>query len=89
MNQAGLWDDTDGFFYDLLRLPDGTAVPLRIHSMVGLLPMLPAVVVPAPGDRARGSPSASISPGSSPSAASPTTRCAPAARSWTRRVASR
>ncbi len=46
MNESGLWDDTDGFFYDLLRMPDGTAVPLRIHSMVGLLPTLPAVVVP-------------------------------------------
>ena len=46
MNQQGLWDEEDGFFYDTLRLPDGTAVPLRIHSMVGLLPILPAVTVP-------------------------------------------
>ena len=46
LNKSGLWDETDGFFYDSLRLPDGTAVALRIHSMVGLLPMLPAVVVP-------------------------------------------
>ena len=46
LNESGLWDDTDGFFYDSLRLPDGTAVTLRIHSMVGLLPMLPAVAVP-------------------------------------------
>jgi hypothetical protein len=46
LGQSGLWDEADGFYYDLLRLPDGTAVPLRIHSMVGLLPILPAVRVP-------------------------------------------
>ncbi len=46
LNRSGLWDDVDGFFYDLLRLPDGTSVPLKIHSMVGLLPILPAVAVP-------------------------------------------
>jgi hypothetical protein len=46
LNKSGLWDETDGFYYDSLRLPDGTSVALRIHSMVGLLPMLPAVAVP-------------------------------------------
>jgi hypothetical protein len=46
LNKSGLWDDSDGFFYDSLRLPDGTAVALRIQSMVGLLPMLPTVVLP-------------------------------------------
>jgi len=46
LNGSGMWDDTDGFYYDMLRLPDGSSVPLRIHSMIGLLPMLPAVVVP-------------------------------------------
>ena len=46
MNQQGLWDEEDGFYYDSLRLPDGSSVPLRIHSMVGLLPILPAVTVP-------------------------------------------
>ena len=46
LNQSGLWDEADGFFYDLLKMPDGSAVPLRIHSMVGLLPILPAVTVP-------------------------------------------
>ena len=45
MNQSGLWDDEDGSYYDALRLPDGSTVPLRIHSMVGLLPILPLVVV--------------------------------------------
>jgi hypothetical protein len=46
LDKSGMWDEADGFFYDSLRLPDGTSVALRIHSMVGLLPMLPVVVVP-------------------------------------------
>ena len=35
----GLWDDRDAFFYDVLRLPDGSQVPLRVRSVVGLLPL--------------------------------------------------
>ena len=35
----GLWDDEDGFFYDSLRRPDGTAMTLRVQSMVGLIPL--------------------------------------------------
>ena len=34
-----LWDEEDGFFYDVLRLPDGTAERLKVRSMVGLLPL--------------------------------------------------
>ncbi|MBB4741742.1 hypothetical protein BJY16_005201 [Actinoplanes octamycinicus] len=41
---AALWDDEDGFFYDLLRLPDGETRRLRIRSMVGLLPLAAATV---------------------------------------------
>jgi hypothetical protein len=37
---ANLWDETDGFYYDLLRLPDGSRSPLRVRSMVGLIPLL-------------------------------------------------
>lgn len=36
---AGLWDERDGFFYDRLRLPDGAAFPLRVRSLVGLIPL--------------------------------------------------
>jgi hypothetical protein len=36
---AGLWDDADGFFYDRLRLPSGGVVPLRVRSVVGLMPL--------------------------------------------------
>jgi hypothetical protein len=34
-----MWDEQDGFFYDVLRLPDGTAQRLKVRSMVGLLPL--------------------------------------------------
>ena len=36
-----MWDDEDGFFYDVLRTPDGRAQQLKVRSMVGLLPLLP------------------------------------------------
>ena len=35
----GLWDDEDGFFYDVLHLPDNRMVPLKVRSMVGLIPL--------------------------------------------------
>lgn len=34
-----LWDEEDAFFYDMLHLPSGVSLPLKIHSMVGLIPM--------------------------------------------------
>ncbi|MGH9764409.1 MAG: MGH1-like glycoside hydrolase domain-containing protein, partial [Blastocatellia bacterium] len=37
--EQGMWDEEDGFFYDVLRLPDGTAQRLKVRSMVGLLPL--------------------------------------------------
>jgi Glycosyl hydrolase family 63 C-terminal domain len=37
--QMGLWDDEDGFFYDVLNLPNGQAIPLKVRSMVGLSPL--------------------------------------------------
>jgi hypothetical protein len=39
-----MWNEQDGFFYDLLHLPNGEAIPLRIRSMVGLLPLCAATV---------------------------------------------
>lgn len=35
----GLWDETDEFFYDVLHLPNDTLVPLKVRSMVGLIPL--------------------------------------------------
>ena len=37
--EFGMWDEQDGFFYDVLRLPDGHAERLKVRSMVGLLPL--------------------------------------------------
>lgn len=38
-HQDELWDEEDGFFYDILRFPDGSATRLKVRSMVGLLPL--------------------------------------------------
>jgi hypothetical protein len=35
----GLWNEEDGFFYDVLKLPDGNHFPMKIRSMVGLIPL--------------------------------------------------
>ena len=43
-DQAGMWDEEDGFYYDLLRLPDGSATRLKVRSMVGLLPLCATTV---------------------------------------------
>lgn len=48
MNRSGnssMWDEEDGFYYDLLRLPDGTATRLKVRSMVGLLPLCATTVI--------------------------------------------
>jgi hypothetical protein len=41
----GLWDEQDSFFYDVLNLPDGERVPLRVRSMVGLIPLFAVAVL--------------------------------------------
>jgi hypothetical protein len=46
-NQDELWDEKDGFYYDLLRLPDGSARRLKVRSMVGLLPLCASTVFEA------------------------------------------
>jgi len=51
MNPAGdseneLWDEEDGFFYDVLNMPDGSACRLQLKSMVGLLPMCAISIIP-------------------------------------------
>ena len=45
MNNRGddeirLWDDQDGFFYDVLHVPEGKPYPMKVRSMVGLVPLL-------------------------------------------------
>ncbi len=52
---AGMWDERDGFFYDMLHLPDKGLLPMRIRSMVGLIPLFavetldPEVIARLPG----------------------------------------
>jgi hypothetical protein len=45
LEAVGLWDDEDGFFYDRILLADGNAVPVRVRSMVAMIPLLAAAVV--------------------------------------------
>jgi hypothetical protein len=40
IDNQGLWDPGDGMYYDRLLTPDGTAVPVKVHSMVGMIPVL-------------------------------------------------
>lgn len=42
---SGLWDEEDGFYYDLLRV-DGEEIRLRTRSLVGLLPLIAAGILP-------------------------------------------
>jgi hypothetical protein len=53
MNRPGrhaMWDEEDGFYYDMLRLPDGAPQRLKVRSMVGLLPLCATTII---GDRER------------------------------------
>jgi hypothetical protein len=56
---SGLWDEHDRFYYDWLRLPDGSQQPLRVRSMVGLIPLFavevlePELLQRVPGFRRR------------------------------------
>ena len=42
---TGLWDEQDEFYYDQLRYPDGRTTPLRVRSLVGLLPMIASEII--------------------------------------------
>ena len=48
LNKAGsdgMWDEVDGFYYDVLRLPDGSAHRLKVRSLVGLLPLCATTII--------------------------------------------
>ena len=47
-----MWDEEDGFFYDVLRLPDGTGTRIKVRSLVGLLPLCATTVIDGGRDRA-------------------------------------
>jgi hypothetical protein len=42
---AGLWDEADEFYYDVLNMPDGKRLPLKVRSMVGLIPLFAVEVL--------------------------------------------
>jgi hypothetical protein len=52
LGNDGMWDEEDGFYYDLLRQPDGSGSRLKVRSLVGLLPIC-AVTVLEPWQRER------------------------------------
>ncbi len=41
----GLWNEEDQFFYDVLRSPDGTMMPLKVRSMIGLIPFYAVEII--------------------------------------------
>jgi hypothetical protein len=45
LDRLGLWDETDGLYYDQLKTPSGETVPVKVRSMVGIIPALAAAVV--------------------------------------------
>jgi hypothetical protein len=45
IGDEGMWDEEDGFYYDVLRTPDGSSTRLKVRSMVGLLPLCATSVV--------------------------------------------
>jgi hypothetical protein len=55
MSSQGLWDTEDGFFYDVVHLADGGRIPIRVRSMVGVVPIFAvAVLDPDVTDRLTG-----------------------------------
>jgi hypothetical protein len=46
VNQDELWDEEDGFFYDVLKFPDGNATRIKVRSLVGLLPLCAVCIIP-------------------------------------------
>ncbi|MBP1598050.1 MAG: hypothetical protein H6Q05_3427, partial [Acidobacteria bacterium] len=45
VGEDGLWDEEDGFFYDVLQLPDGNAMRLKVRSIVGLMPLCATSII--------------------------------------------
>jgi len=45
IDNQGLWDDGDGMYYDRLLTPAGTAVPVKVRSMVGMIPLLAVGII--------------------------------------------
>ena len=46
VNEDELWDEEEGFFFDLLRMPNGSTTRIKLRSMVGLLPLCATTIIP-------------------------------------------
>ncbi len=44
-SHSSLWDDADGFFYDVIHLPDGTQESLKVRSLIGLIPLFAVTTI--------------------------------------------
>ena len=44
LQEDELWDEEDGFFYDVLRFPNGRSMRMKVHSLVGLIPLFAAAI---------------------------------------------
>ena len=59
LGEDGLWNEEEGFYFDRLRMPNGKAIPLKVRSMVGLIPLFavdtlePQMIERLPGFRSR------------------------------------
>jgi hypothetical protein len=47
MHKFGMWDEGDGFYYDIVATADGQRIPIKLRSIVGLLPVIACVAVDA------------------------------------------
>jgi hypothetical protein len=47
LGDGGLWDEQDGLFYDRLLMPDGRKIPMRVRSLVGLIPLFAVTTLEA------------------------------------------
>jgi hypothetical protein len=47
LGDGGLWDEEDGFYYDRLLMPDGRKIPMRVRSLVGLIPLFAVTTLEA------------------------------------------
>ncbi len=48
LDRQGLYDEEDAFFYDRITPPEGEPTPVRVKTIAGLIPLLPAVALPMP-----------------------------------------
>jgi len=47
LGDGGLWSEEDGFYYDRLLMPDGRKIPMRVRSLVGLIPLFAVATLEA------------------------------------------